>query len=81
MLFCSLPEKDLKVNTSHICPTAKAIDQTRKDWMLAEIWRALHLFSRITLPFFSNARFAILIWEPILVSNITGVKFNTWNDS
>lgn len=69
------------MNTSHICATAKAIDQACRDWTLTEIWRTQRLFSRITLPFFSNARFAILIWEPVLASNITEVKNNNESNS
>lgn len=44
------------------------------------MWRNLHLFSRITLSLFFNARFTTLIREPILVSSIAEAKINTWND-
>lgn len=63
-----------------MCPTAKAIDQMCKDWTLAEMWRNLHLFSRITLSFFLNTRFTILTWQPISVSSSAEVKINIWND-
>lgn len=79
-MLCFLPWEDLKVNKSHTCPTAKAIEQMCRDWTLAEMWRNLHLFPRIALSFFLSTRFTILLWEPILVFSIAEVKINTWND-